>query len=238
MFREVARRGEGAVMLVHHTAKPSQGSSDGHAGNLNTARGASALVGVARIVQTLFSMSPKDAERYGVPEQQRHLYVRLDDAKANVSLIGAEARWFRRVGVPIANGDEVGVLVPEDLEPVEHGDTDESDDLHRTIIASLLAQVPEDELSLNAAAIRLAWSGHTRFERYREVDTNGNQRATRPFRRTILEACRRGICIVSGGHSRGFTCDTLRKPVTLKRFQMPVSAADLASQQPEFMEEA
>jgi AAA domain len=85
MFREIARRGECAVMLVHHTAKPPQGASDGHAGNLNTARGASALVGVARIVQTLFSMSPKDAERYGVAEEERHLYVRLDDAKANVS---------------------------------------------------------------------------------------------------------------------------------------------------------
>ena len=72
MFREIARRGECAVMLVHHTAKPPQGASDGHAGNLNTARGASALVGVARIVQTLFSMSPKDAERYGVPEEERH----------------------------------------------------------------------------------------------------------------------------------------------------------------------
>jgi RecA-family ATPase len=29
MFREIARRGECAVMLVHHTAKPPQGTSDG-----------------------------------------------------------------------------------------------------------------------------------------------------------------------------------------------------------------
>ena len=69
MFRDIARKGECAVMLVHHTAKPPQGTSDGHAGNMNTARGASALVGVARIVQTLFSMSAKDAERYGVPRR-------------------------------------------------------------------------------------------------------------------------------------------------------------------------
>ena len=238
MFREVARRGECAVMLAHHTAKPPQGSSDGHAGNLNTARGASALVGVARLVQTLFSMSPKDAERYDVLEEDRHLYVRLDDAKANVSLIGANTRWFRRVGVTIANSDEVGVLVPEGLEPVERGDAADADNLHRTIIAALLAQVPEDEISLNAAAKRLAWSGHTRFERYREVDAKGSQRATRPFRETILEACRHGICIANGGLSCGFTCNSQRKPITLKRFQMPVSTADLASQQPEFMEEA
>jgi hypothetical protein len=238
MFREIARRGECAVMLVHHTAKPPQGASDGHAGNLNTARGASALVGVARIVQTLFSMSSKDAERYGVAEQERHLYVRLDDAKANVTLIGADARWFRRTGVTIANGDEVGVLVPEKLEPVERGVGDDVDDLHHSIIASLVAQVPEDEISLNAAARRLAWSGHTRFERYREIDDKGHQRASRPFRETILDACRRGICIVTGDLSCSFTCDVQRKPVTLRRFQLPVSSADLATQPPEFMEDA
>ena len=238
MFREIARRGECAVMLVHHTAKPPQGASDGHAGNLNTARGASALVGVARIVQTLFSMSAKDAERYGVPEEERHLYVRLDDAKANVSLIGADARWFRRVGVTIANGDEVGVLVPEDLEPVAKTGGEEVEDLHRTIIAALLAQVPENEISLNAAAKRLAWSGHTRFERYRETDDKGNQRASRPFREMIMAACQRSLSIVAGGMSRGFTCDSQRKPVTLKRFELPASAADLASEEPEFMEDA
>ena len=238
MFREIARRGECAVMLVHHTAKPPQGSSEGHAGNLNTARGASALVGVARIVQTLFSMSSKDAERYGVPEEERHRYVRLDDAKANVSLIGADARWFRRVGVTIANGDEVGVLVPEDLEPVSKAGGEEVEDLYRTVIAALLAQVPEDEISLNAAAKRLAWSGHTRFERYRETDDKGNQRASRPFREMIMAACRRSLSIIAGGMSRGFTCDIQRKPITLKRFELPASAADLASQEPEFMEEA
>ena len=238
MFRDIARRGACAVMLVHHTAKPPQGASDGHAGNLNTARGASALVGVARIVQTLFAMSSKDAERYGVPEEERHLYVRLDDAKANVSLIGADARWFRRVGVTIANGDEVGVLVPEDLEPLAKAGSEEVEDLHRTIIAALLAQVPENEISLNAAAKRLAWSGHTRFERYRETDDKGNQRASRPFRKMIMLACQRSLSIVAGGRSRGFTCDSQRKPVMLKRFELPASAVDLASQEPEFMEEA
>jgi hypothetical protein len=238
MFREIARRGECAVMLVHHTAKPPQGASDGHAGNLNTARGASALVGVARIVQTLFAMSAKDAERYGVPEEERRLYVRLDDAKANVSLIGADARWFRRVGVTIANGDEVGVLVPADLEVSAKAGGEDIEDLHRTVIAALLAQVPEEEISLNAAAKRLAWSGHTRFERYRETDDKGSQRASRPFREIILAACERRLCILAGGRSCGFTCDHQRRPVTLKRFELPASAADLASEEPEFMEEA
>lgn len=126
MFREIARRGDCAVLLVHHTAKPPQGSSDGHAGNMHTARGASALVGVARVVQTLFTMGARDAERLGVPDHERHLHVRLDDAKANLSLTDGRAHWFRRVSVTIANGEDIGVLVPEDLEA--HADDTDADD--------------------------------------------------------------------------------------------------------------
>ena len=177
LFREIARRGDCAVMLVHHTAKPPQGSSDGHAGNLNTARGASALTGVARVVQTLFSMSPRDAEHYAVKDEDRRLYIRLDDAKANLGLISGEASWYRRVSVTIANGDEVGVLVPEELQPAE--DDAEAEDLHRTIIACLLALVPEPEISLNAAAKQLAWSADERFAKYRQTDSKGNRRASK-----------------------------------------------------------
>ena len=115
MYRDIARRAKCAVLLVHHTAKPPQGSSEGHAGNMNTARGASALIGVSRVIETLFGMSKKDGERHGIAENERHLYVRLDDAKANLSLASSEARWFKRIGVTIANKDEVGVLEPVKL---------------------------------------------------------------------------------------------------------------------------
>jgi AAA domain len=114
LFREVARRGDCAVLLIHHTSKPAAASSDAFAGNQNAARGASSLTGVARVAQTLFAMSDRDAEKLGVVEHERRLWVRLDDAKANFSLISNEASWFKRVGVVIANGDEIGVLVPGD----------------------------------------------------------------------------------------------------------------------------
>lgn len=120
LFREVARRGDCAVLLIHHTSKPAAASSDAFAGNQNAARGASSLTGVARVVQTLFAMSARDAEKFGVIEHERRLWVRLDDAKANLSLVDGDASWFHRVGVMIANGDEVGVLVrgePSSPEP-------------------------------------------------------------------------------------------------------------------------
>ncbi|CAA7624193.1 hypothetical protein [Magnetospirillum sp. SS-4] len=68
--------------------------------------------------------------------------IRLDDAKANLGLISADARWFRREGVTIANGDEVGVLVPEDL---------------ADIAATMTAQVAPDVLDTVLAEISRAW---------------------------------------------------------------------------------
>ena len=59
-------------------------------------------------------MSEKDAERLGILPEERHRWVRLDDAKANLALASGQARWFERVSVTIANGEEVGVLVPGD----------------------------------------------------------------------------------------------------------------------------
>ena len=237
MFREIARTGDCAVMLVHHTTKPPQGSSDGHAGNMNTARAASALTGIARIVQTLFSMSARDAERYAVAEEDRRLYVRLDDAKANVALITDQARWFRRESVAIANGDEVGVLMPEALEPAGGSAEGAGTDLHRTIIACLLARVSDPEIGLNAAGKLLAWGRDDRFAKYRQPDSRGNQRVSQTLRRAILAACRGNICIVKNGSSHGFTCDEKRTPITLKRFATPALAADIAAQPPEFAAE-
>ena len=234
MFRDIARQGTCAVLLVHHTAKPPQGGSDGHAGNMNSARGASALTGVARVVQTLFGMSGKDAEACGVNEEDRHRYVRLDDAKANMGPPGMATRWFQCEGVQIANGDEVGVLVPTRLEAAADGASGEP---QQAIIAALLQLVPEPELSLNAAARRLAWGGDQQFARYRETDDKGHQRVSKPLRTAILAACRRGVCVLLGDLSCGFTCNTQDRPITLRRFAQPASTADLADAPPEFMEE-
>ena len=117
MFREIARAANCAVLLVHHTAKPPQGMSDGHAGNMNTARGASALVGVARIVQTLFSMSRADAESLGVGAEDQRLYLRLDDAKANLGLMSGSAAWYRRRASPSPMATRWACLCPMNFFP-------------------------------------------------------------------------------------------------------------------------
>jgi hypothetical protein len=114
IWRDVARKANCAVVLVHHTSKPPPANADAFVGSQFAARGASSLNGVVRFMLTLFAMSERDAERLGVDPKERHLWVRLDGAKANLALIGGEARWFKKVSVTIANGEEVGVLVPAD----------------------------------------------------------------------------------------------------------------------------
>jgi hypothetical protein len=119
-YRTIAQRAGAAVVLVHHTRKAQAASSEGHAGEMDSARGAGSVANVARIGLTLYGMSEKDAKRYGVPPDRRHRFVRLDDAKANLTLTSGEPRWFEKVSVDVPAIDEdgtrvnepVGVLVP------------------------------------------------------------------------------------------------------------------------------
>src|SRR5215471_9380020 len=114
LWREVARRTNAAVCLVHHTKKYASSM----AGDVDAARGAGALIGIARIVATLFPMTTKEAEAMGVASEQRGFFLRYDDAKANLNIISPFARWFRKDTVTLDNktaelpGDQVGVLVP------------------------------------------------------------------------------------------------------------------------------
>lgn len=114
LWREVARRCNVAVVLVHHTKKYAHDM----AGDVDAARGASALIGVARIVSTLFGMSKTEAQVMGVTEEDRHDYLRYDDAKANLNKKSPFAKWFKKVSITLDNarddipGDEVGALIP------------------------------------------------------------------------------------------------------------------------------
>lgn len=118
MFRRIAKDADCAVVLVHHTRKAAGGFEGGSPGSMDSARGAGAFSGVARVVSTIFGMAKPDADFYGVDEDDRHLYVRYDGAKANLSLVTGKAKWFKRAGIRLANGtadrppDDIGVLLP------------------------------------------------------------------------------------------------------------------------------
>jgi hypothetical protein len=116
LWREVARFTDCAVLLVHHAKKYSH-----EPGDMDAARGGGALAGVARIVCTMFGMSEKEALTMleESEREERHRYLRFDDAKSNQSLVSRQARWFEKQSKVLPHGpddddvaDEVGVLVP------------------------------------------------------------------------------------------------------------------------------
>ena len=113
LWRDIARETNCAVMLVHHTRK-----FNAEAGDMDSARGGGALVGVARVVSTLFAMTEEEAGIYGITNDDRHLYLRFDDAKANLSLVTFKAKWFKKKTFTLPNAgddepaDDVGVLEP------------------------------------------------------------------------------------------------------------------------------
>jgi RecA-family ATPase len=113
-FKTLAASLNASVMLVHHTSKPPAASSESYAGNINAGRGASAVKDAARVGLTLYTCGTKDGEAYGIAEEHRHKWVRLDDAKQNLVLGTSAPQWYTRESVTLANGDSVGVLLAQE----------------------------------------------------------------------------------------------------------------------------
>jgi hypothetical protein len=98
-----------AIDLSHHTRK---GTAD--PGNADSGRGASATKDAGRLVKTLTRMTPEEARLFGISEEQRPFYLRMDNAKVNITPPATAAKWLRLVSVPLGNctdlypnGDEV-----------------------------------------------------------------------------------------------------------------------------------
>jgi len=126
-LRSIAWETNCAVMVVHHTRKSSGDKSDGHAGNMDSGRGASSQQGVSRIYLTMDTMTEKDAETLGVNPDRRFMFAQVDCAKNNLGVSG-ERQWLRRISVPLGRPelgnkqnvegvDYVGALAPVDLSP-------------------------------------------------------------------------------------------------------------------------
>jgi hypothetical protein len=118
IFAQLANDTNTAIDLAHHVRKTPTGIV-GLAGDINQARGASALAGAVRAARTLTGMSTKEAEGFGIQGERSRWYVREDDAKGNMSPPAENAVWMERHSITIDNGDNltgvgdsVGVLSP------------------------------------------------------------------------------------------------------------------------------
>src|SRR3546814_17699683 len=66
ILRGIAQQAGCATMVIPHTRPLPAGSSEGHAGNMDTGRGAGAVAGIARVALTISGMSETDATHSGV----------------------------------------------------------------------------------------------------------------------------------------------------------------------------
>jgi hypothetical protein len=75
------------------------------AGDADARRGASAQRDAGRLDWTLTVMTESEAKQFGIPEDERKQYVRLDKAKANI-VRAMKAWWFKLVSVNLDNKTE------------------------------------------------------------------------------------------------------------------------------------
>jgi hypothetical protein len=107
-IRHIAYETRCSIDLIHHSVKSHAGNTESHAGDMNAARGASALIGAVRILYTLSPMNAKTATTLQVPPFMSARLFRLDQGKGNYSARSADIRWFELVTVPIGNGTDTG----------------------------------------------------------------------------------------------------------------------------------
>lgn len=152
LVRSLATKTQCAVVIVHHTRKPPQASSDSYAGDQFAGRGASSIPAAFRIGMTLFNASDKDVERYPqyMSAETKNEWVRLDDSKANWSQMSPFAQWFKRETVPLANGESASIMRPQ---PIGTGD-DKSAQMLAEEIAGCLK--PGQSAALGAICAALA----------------------------------------------------------------------------------
>jgi hypothetical protein len=95
-----------AIDVPHHVSKPKLGGND-EPGDANRGPGASAMKDAARLVYTLNAMGKEEAKKFGINEEERWAYVRMDKGKVNIVPPARQAMWFHLVGVKIGNADEI-----------------------------------------------------------------------------------------------------------------------------------
>jgi hypothetical protein len=104
-LRAMAVAHDMSTAILHHARKGGGDRRGGDAGDPDSLRGASAIVGAARIVLTANIMTEGEADAFGIGEDKRRSYFRLDSAKNNYAPIEA-AEWFERQEFLLPNGTD------------------------------------------------------------------------------------------------------------------------------------
>jgi hypothetical protein len=104
----VASRTGTAGEIFHHPGKPKPGQAETV---VEDARGASAIIWAVRSARVFNFMTPEEAVKLGIGEDDRRLYIRITNGKANMGPVG-KATWFKLAVENLPNGDQVACASP------------------------------------------------------------------------------------------------------------------------------
>jgi RecA-family ATPase len=102
-FGAIADEARCAVELLHHPGKPKPGQAETV---VEDARGASAVIWAVRVARVFNFMTPEEASKLGIAENDRRLHIRIANGKANMGPLG-KAEWLKLVVEILPNGDAV-----------------------------------------------------------------------------------------------------------------------------------
>jgi AAA domain len=104
-FGAIANQANAAVELFHHPGKPKPGQVETV---VEDGRGASSVLWAVRSARVLNFMTPDEAAKLGIAEDERRMHVRIANGKANMGPLG-KAEWMRLKVEKLINGDMVVV---------------------------------------------------------------------------------------------------------------------------------
>jgi len=105
-YRSMAQRLNIAIIVLTHERK-----GGGAAGDIDRMRGASSQKDASRIAITVTRMTAEEATKYGIDQEEKNSYVRLDNGKSNYSPL-KPLGWYRLQGYQIPNGEYVAAAMP------------------------------------------------------------------------------------------------------------------------------
>jgi hypothetical protein len=108
-FGGIASATNCAAAVFHHPGKARPGQSD--ASSVEDGRGASAIIWAVRSARVLNFMTPEEATKLGIAEDERRRYVRVALGKANSAPLGRPS-WLHLVPELLPNNDEVVCASP------------------------------------------------------------------------------------------------------------------------------
>ncbi|MDD2765810.1 MAG: AAA family ATPase [Opitutaceae bacterium] len=110
-LRTFARKGNYAVLMTHHTAKPESGDK---APTLHSGRGASATGAASRHVEILSELTKAERDRYGITDERLPDFIRREVSKDSYGRKPGVPMFLKRVEVEV-NGAAAPALVPVEL---------------------------------------------------------------------------------------------------------------------------